>query len=185
VVVGSRGVQYLKNDPQVTNGLVELSLRGQWIVGVKTAEVHALLNGSMNVPAEVVAFFDPYERPNRDRNTQIAELSLTVASSNFASDFSGVLMNIKDSIESDGTETQAGIPGDPWGSTPANVVGTQNPQIDVFGDSLGPVASAPSEAESKKSKKMKEKKSKRTDSANQNSADNSVTSTNDDWDPFA
>jgi hypothetical protein len=96
-----------------------------------------------------------------------------------------VLTNIKDSIESDGTETQSGIPDDPWGSSTANVVGTQNPQIDVFGDSLGSAASAPSEVDSKKSKKMKEKKSKRTDSANQNSADNSVTSTNDDWDPFA
>jgi hypothetical protein len=185
VVVGSRGVQYLKNDPQVTNGLVELSLRGQWIVGVKTAEVHALLNGSINVPAEVVAFFDPYERPNRDRNTQIAELSLTVASSNFASDFSGVLMNIKDSIESDGTETQAGITEDPWGSSTANVEGTQNPQIDIFGDSLGPVATAPIESKSKKSKRIKEKKSKRTESTNQNSSDNSGSGTNDDWDPFA
>jgi hypothetical protein len=185
VVVGSRGVQYLKNDPQVTNGLVELSLRGQWVVGVKAAEVHALLNGSINVPAEVVAFFDPYERPNRDRNTQIAELSLTIASSNFATDFSGVLTNIKDSIESDGTETQSGIPDDPWGSSTANVAGTQNPQIDIFGDSLGSAASAPSQAESKKSKKMKEKKSKRTESTNQNSSDNSGSGTNDDWDPFA
>jgi hypothetical protein len=162
-----------------------LSLRGQWIVGLKTAEVHALLNGSINVPAEVVAFFDPYERPNRDRNTQIAELSLTVASSNFASDFSGVLMNIKDSIESDGTETQAGITEDPWGSSTANVEGTQNPQIDIFGDSLGPVATAPIESKSKKSKRIKEKKSKRTESTNQNSSDNSGSGTNDDWDPFA
>ena len=185
VVVGSRGVQYPKNDPQVTNGLVELSLRGQWVVGVKAAEAYALLNGSMNVPAEVVAFFDPYERPSRERNTQIAELSLTIASSNFASDFSGVLSNFKNRIESDGTETEVAVNEDPWGSSTTNVVDTQNPQIDIFGDSLGPVASAPSEAESKKSKKMKEKKSKRTDSTNQNLSDSSGTGTNDDWDPFA
>ena len=185
VVIGSRGVQYLKSDPQVTNGLVELSLRGQWVVGVKTAEAHALLNGSMNVPAEVIAFFDPYERPSRERNTQIAELSLTIASSNFASDFSGVLTNFKNRIESDGTETEIAVNEDPWGSSTTNVVGTQNPQIDVFGDSLGPVASAPSEAESNRSKKMKEKKSKRTESTNQNSSDNSGSGTNVDWDPFA
>ena len=185
VVVGSRGVQYLKNDLQVTNGLVELSLRGQWVVGVKATEVHALLNGSMNVPAEVVAFFDPYERPSRERNTQIAELSLTIASSNFASDFTGVLLNFKDRIESDGMETEAGIAEDVWGTSTTNVVSTQNAQIDAFGDSLGPVESAPSEVDSKKSKKMKNKKSKRTDSGNQNSSDNSSAGKNDDWDPFA
>ena len=185
VVVGSRGVQYLKSDPQVTNGLVELSLRGQWVVGVKTAEVHALLNGSINVPAEVVAFFDPYERSSRERNTQIAELSLTIASSNFASDFSGVLTNFKNRIESDGSETEVAVNEDPWGSSTTNVEGTQNPQIDIFGDSLGPVASAPIESKSKKSKKIKEKKSKRTESTNQNSSDNSGSGTYDDWDPFA
>ena len=59
------------------------------------------------------------------------------------------------------------------------------PQIDIFGDPLGPVASAPIETKSKKSKNIKEKKSKRTESTNQNSSDNSGSGTNVDWDPFA
>ena len=133
----------------------------------------------------MVAFFDPYERPSRERNTQIAELSLTIASSNFASDFTGVLLNFKDRLESDEMETDAGIAEDTWGTSTTNVVSTQNAQIDAFGDSLGPIASAPSEVDSKKSKKMKNKKSKRTESANQNSSDNSSAGKNDDWDPFA
>ena len=96
-----------------------------------------------------------------------------------------MLTNFKNRIESDGSETEVAVNEDPWGSSTTNVVDTQNPQIDIFGDSLGPVASAPIETKGKKSKKMKEKKTTRTESTNQNSSDNSGSGTNVDWDPFA
>ena len=184
VVIGSRGLQFTKADPQSTQGLVGLSLRGQWVIGVSAADAQALINGEMNVPAEVVAFLDPYGDGSgmSPRNQQLADLSFTIASSNFASEFSDVVSRLRDLNQVDEKEA----PGsDGWDSTTASSLGTSVSGFDAFGDSIGgsPIESTP---EGKgKSKEKRKKKQKDADLEQESPSGQSSQSSSTDWDPFA
>jgi hypothetical protein len=184
VVIGSRGHQFTKADPQSTQGLVGLSLRGQWVIGVSAADAQALVNGELNVPAEVVAFLDPYGDGSgmSPRNQQLADLSFTIASSNFASEFSEVVSRLRDLNQVDEIDTPV---SDGWDSTTTSSLGTSVSGFDAFGDSIGgsPIESTP---EGKgKSKEKRKKKQKNVDFEQESTSGQSSQSSSTDWDPFA
>lgn len=187
VVIGSRGLQYTKAAPQSTHGLVGLSLRGQWIIGVKSADVQALVNGEMSAPAEVVAFLDPYGDGSgmSPRNQQIADLGFTVASSNFASEFSDVVSRFRDMSQTDQIDTPVDGVTDDWGSTATNSVGATAQGFDAFGDSTVSVPSEPVLDGKGKPKDKRRKKEKKSNIDQGSSPDSSSHSVNTDWDPFA
>jgi hypothetical protein len=186
VVIGSRGNQFTKADPQSTQGLVGLSLRGQWVIGVKAADVQALVNGEMSAPAEVVAFLDPYGEGSgmSPRNQQLSDLSFTIASSNFASEFSDVVSRFRDLNQVDQIDTSVDSATDDWGSTSTNSAGAVQ-GFDAFGDSPASVPSQPALDGKGKPKDKRRKKEKKSDVDQGSSPDSSSQSVSTDWDPFA
>ena len=182
VVIGSRGLQPGKSNPQSTQGLVELSLRGQWIVGVSATDVQSLVSGEMSVPAEVVAFMEPYEMS--DRTQQISDLTFTIASSNFASEFTEVVSQFRTLLE-DGQQApiESGS-DDVWGSDTAGSSGSSASSFDAFGDSTGQVQPEMAADGKKKSKEKRVKKAKKN-SEQDTSSDSGNQAANSEWDPFA
>jgi hypothetical protein len=184
VVIGSRGCQSNKTNPQNALGLVELSLRGQWVVGVKAADVQSLTNGGMSVPAEVVAFLDPYEQidGSSNRAEQLSDLSLTIASSNFASEFSDIVSRFRELNQVDEIDT----PGsDGWDSATTSPSGTSVSGFDAFGDSIGATQVESTTEVKGKSKEKRKKKEKNVGIEQESSSGSSSQSANTDWDPFA
>jgi hypothetical protein len=152
------------------------------VIGVSSADAQALVNGEMNVPAEIVAFLDPYGNGMTSRNQQIADLSFTISSSNFASEFSEVVSRLRDLNQVDEIDT----PGsDGWDSATTSPSGASPSGFDVFGDSI---AAAPTEStpEGKgKSKEKRKKKQTEADLEQESSSGQSSQSSSTDWDPFA
>jgi hypothetical protein len=184
VVIGSRGNQFTKTDPQSTQGLVGLSLRGQWVIGVKAADVQALVNGDMSAPAEVVAFLDPYGDGSgmSPRNQQLADLSFTIASSNFASEFSDVVSRFRELNQVDEIDTPV---SDGWDSATTSPSGTSVSGFDAFGDSIGATQVESTTEVKGKSKEKRKKKEKNVDFEPESTSGSSNQSANTDWDPFA
>jgi hypothetical protein len=187
VVIGSRGNQFTKADPQSTQGLVGLSLRGQWVIGVKAADVQALVNGDMSAPAEVVVFLDPYGEGSgmSPRNQQLSDLSFTIASSNFASEFSDVVSRFRDLNQADQTDPSGGDVSDGWDSMTTSASGTSVSGFDAFGDSIGQTQVQSTPDGKGKSKEKRKKKEKNVDFEQDSSSGPSSQSANTDWDPFA
>jgi hypothetical protein len=184
VVIGSRGNQFTKADPQSTHGLVGLSLRGQWVIGVKAADVQALVNGDLSASAEVVAFLDPYGDGSgmSPRNQQLADLSFTIASSNFASEFSDVVSRFRELNQVDEIVTPA---SDGWDSATTSPSGTSVSGFDAFGDSIGAIQVESTTEGKGKSKEKRKKKEKNVDFEPESSSGSSSQSADTDWDPFA
>lgn len=83
-VFGSAGVIAPKQSrilEQGTQGLVELSLRGQWVIGIANTDVVALTQGSSQVPGELVLYLSPFESVSLEQ--QLSEISFTISSGRF------------------------------------------------------------------------------------------------------
>lgn len=187
VLVGSRGYQFIKVDPQSTQGLVGLSLRGQWVIGVRSADVQSLVNGEMSAPAEVVAFLDPYGDGTgmSPRNQQLADLSFTIASSNFASEFSDVVSRLRDLNQADQDSASGRGASDVWDSSAAGSSGSSGTAFDAFGDSIGGAQIELTSEGKSKSKEKRRKKEKNMDYQQEPSSGLPSQVENSEWDPFA
>ena len=182
VVIGSRGLRSSKSEPQNTHGLVELSLRGQWIVGVSATQLQTLVNGEMSIPAEVVAFFEPYEM--LDRAQQLSDLNMTIASSNFSSEFADVISRMRTLAEEEQAATDNSSSSDVFGSDSGISGSSGTLVVDAFGESVVQGQPQMSDDVKKKPKVKREKKSKK-ESEQVTSSDSGNQPTTDDWDPFA
>ena len=182
VVIGSRGLRSSKSEPHSTQGLVELSLRGQWMVGVSATHIQILVNGEMSVPAEVVAFFEPYEM--LDRSQQLSDLNMTIASSNFSSEFADLVSRIRTLAEEEQAAADNSSGNDIFGSDSGSSGNSGNSVIDAFGESV--VQGQPQMADDgKKKPKVKREKKSKKDSEQITTSDSGNQPTNDVWDPFA
>lgn len=117
-VIGSQGYQSPKRGAGAAAGQVALSLRGQWIVGVKEADAASLVAGVGPVPAEIVAFLEPYESAGTNRSQQISDLTYTIASSSFSTQLASLLDAVRESgtgVGEGGFDSEPGTPA----STPA------------------------------------------------------------------
>lgn len=127
-VVGSQGFVVEKRSGETSVGQVALSLRSQWIVGVRDEAMSRLIDGPGPVEAEIVAFLEPYEQQTRAE--QISALSFTIASSSFSNHLTSLLKTIRESakdsadMESD-SRTKAEVTGEP------GLI--QNSSMDFFG----------------------------------------------------
>lgn len=177
-VIGSRGYTKSKDQVDSTTGQVSLTLRGQWVVGVSSADIQRLLNGESTVPAEVVAFLEPYEQ-GPDREQQISDLSFGLVSSSFAAQFMEIL----------GAEREKVSAGE---ETPSESGGSSTGFDDVFGDTsvsatsdpFESLTSAPKPKESPKDSRKK-RRGRHSPDTTESSAPVEESKSSDEWDPFA
>jgi len=136
------------------------------------------LNGESTVPAEVVAFLEPYEQ-GPDREQQISDLSFGLVSSSFAAQFTEIL----------GVEREKASAGE---ESPSESGDSSTGFDDVFGDTSvssisDPFDSLTSGAESKESPKesRRKRRGRRSKEDIESSAPIEESKSSDEWDPFA
>jgi hypothetical protein len=101
-VIGSAGLVTSKKD-KFTKGLVDLTLRGQWVLGIDASQAESLVSGSLTVPAELVVFLEPYEKKSREE--QLVDLEFTIASSNLNRSVTSLIENLLSKVEEESEET--------------------------------------------------------------------------------
>lgn len=114
-VFGSAGVLAPKKSQileQGTEGLVELSLRGQWVIGIANSDLAALTQGTSQVAAELVLYLSPFEQVSLEQ--QLAEISFTISAGRFPGLLSEVLQKVSLALEESVEEPPVG-PIDPDG----------------------------------------------------------------------
>lgn len=101
-VFGSAGVLTPKKSrilEQGTIGLVELSLRGQWVIGLAQSDLVALTQGASQVAGELVLYLSPFENVSLEQ--QLAEASFAISSGRFPALLTEVLEKVSDAIDED------------------------------------------------------------------------------------
>ncbi len=178
-IVGSRGYSRSKSEIDSSSGKVSLTLRGQWIVGVKAADMQSLVNGQSSVNAEVVAFLEPYEQGiGIDRGQQISDLSFGISASSFATHFVELIESERAKIASDESEVSSPQIDQPFSDDP--FAGMSAIQDDPFGATPRAVVE-PSESVSRGRKR----RNRRSEREQESGRTEEQSSTKNEWDPFA
>lgn len=182
-VIGSQGYVVGKSRGETSAGQVALSLRSQWIVGIRDEAMSRLVSGSGPVEAEVVAFLEPYEQQTRAE--QISGLSFTIASSSFSNHLTSLLKTIRESAEDNSVDTESGNPAKAEVTSQQST--TPNPSTDFFGSESTQQHQPEPQAstEGKESGRGRRKRFGRE--AENGTATESQSSPNkeEEWDPFA
>jgi len=176
-VIGSRGYVRSKDQTDASTGNVSLTLRGQWVVGVKSDDMQRLINGETSVAAEVVAFLEPYEQgPGRDQ--QISDLAFGISAGNFVQQFTELLDVERARALPSGALTDTGateddpLIDDPFAPT------SEKRASDSFGTSETIEVKV-----SNKGLRRKRRERRSQESGRDSEPQQSTTST--EWDPFA
>ena len=176
-VIGSRGYVRSKDQSDTSTGQVSLTLRGQWVVGVKSEDIQRLINGETSVNAEVVAFLEPYEQ-GQSRDQQVSDLAFGLASSSLASLITEIITAER--------ERQAGVVEVATGSHNENAQDdpfapkTAGSSSDPFGsDSLG--ASTNTELEQTR----RRRRGRRQTGPVQDAPREEPSTSNTEWNPFS
>ena len=154
VVVGSGGHRGSNKTTGEVAGLVELSLRKQWIVAMKTESLYGLANGLPEVGAEVLVYLDPYLASPFD--SQVGEIESSINLGNFPSQLTALIESVSSpeeiSTQIDGT----GIDSLTGGSS------TAQPDVldKLFGGDSGVNSAQNEPTVDKKEKKSRRKKNK-------------------------
>jgi hypothetical protein len=178
-VVASRGFVKTKSQPEDSAGLVALTLRGQWVVGIRGEDMQRLLNGENSIPAEVVAFLEPYEEGiGISRDQQISDLSFTIASSSFSTQFQELIAGKRDEAAAgESPDVDSSVPPQPGDS----VFGSSAPSVvDPFGADAAPVEAGPA-AENKR----RGRRGRRKPAPEQEPTAAENPGSNDQWNPFS
>ncbi len=145
-VIGSSGLKVSKNS-ELATGIVDLTLRNQWVLGIEPVEALTLINGTLSVPAEIVVFLEPYEKKSRE--DQLTEFELTVMSGTLSQSVTSLLENLLSKNSSNLAAEIANV--DIFGSN-SESLSADDPfgTVDLFG---APNSSADSAQPSKKKSK--------------------------------
>jgi len=177
-VIGSRGYVRSKDQTDTSTGNVSLTLRGQWVVGVKSDDMQRLINGETSVAAEVVAFLEPYEQ-GQGRDEQISDLAFGISADSFATQFLELVEGKrKEAFEANEGDVEAGVP------TPASTVDTAATDPDSINDPFGTAAAAPASGNTNRNEQPRRRgrRSRRdVDDISEPEQSNQPT----EWDPFA
>ena len=180
-VIGSRGFGRGKDETDSTTGHTSLVLRGQWVVGIKSNDVQSLLNGEVSVPAEVIAFLEPYEAGvGIDREQQLSDLSFRISASNFATEFMQILEEEKSKTGLEESEDPSiGVvqadADDPFGGL--NTVDESDP--------FGTLSNSQTEQDTAPEARRRKKRSRRKESADAKASQPEQSESTENWDPFA
>lgn len=140
-VFGSAGTETPK-DGSESNGLLSLSLRQQWVVGIEGARMSDLSSGTASVPGEVIAYLEAYERV--DQRQQVDDLLSRIA----GSDFSEILTTCLERLNPSSPATEDGD-GDIFGSMDDPI------RDDVFGGISSAPLVAPEKSQRRRRRKAK------------------------------
>jgi hypothetical protein len=194
-VIGLQGFERARRGDAYAVGQVALSLRGQWVIGVKEEAMLRLVKGAGSVDAELIAYLEPYE--GHPRANQISELSYGIAASSFASQLTSLLEQIRASQGDDvggGDEGGGGdVSGGGTGNPPGPIPGPTGPGStldDIFNTPAAPDAT-PEPAVvtgSRRNRTLRRRKTNQdvVSERDQSPAiDQSSTNNDKEWDPFA
>jgi hypothetical protein len=115
-VFGSAGTHIDKKNSGTSHGIVNLSLRHQWIIGVNDDDMLRLADGVGQVNAELVVYLDAPEKTSFDQ--QLSDLNFEIAGGRLPQDISLVITRLRES----GPDDVSGR-------------GTQSEVDDIFGES--------------------------------------------------
>jgi len=115
-VFGSAGTHIDKKNSGTSHGIVNLSLRHQWIIGVNDDDMLRLADGVGQVNAELVVYLDSPEKTSFDQ--QLSDLNFEIAGGRLPQDISLVITRHRES-----------------GPDDVSAKGTQSEVDDIFGES--------------------------------------------------
>jgi hypothetical protein len=183
-VFGSAGVQLAKKAlilDQGSKGSVELSLRGQWVIGIANSDLISLAGGAPEVPAELVVYLSPLEQVSLEQ--QLAEMIFTISAGRFPGLLIETLEKVRTVIEESSIDDQ----NTPAGELSVGNGGTQN-ILDPFDLSFNSESVSDSELKSGNSF-LKKIFSRKTKLDNQESSSGSAPESSDSGssylDPFS
>jgi hypothetical protein len=117
-VFGSAGTHIDKKRSGTSQGIVNLSLRHQWVIGINHEDMLRLADGVGLVNAEIVVYLDAPEKASFDQ--QLSDLSFEIAGGRLPQDISLVITRLREN-----------------GPDDVSVKGTQSEVDDIFGESNG------------------------------------------------
>jgi hypothetical protein len=108
-VFGSAGTHIDKKNSGTSHGIVNLSLRHQWIIGVNDDDMLRLADGVGHVNAELVVYLDAPEKTSFDQ--QLSDLNFEIAGGRLPQDISLVITRLRESGADDvsGKRTQSEV----------------------------------------------------------------------------
>jgi hypothetical protein len=98
-VFGSAGTHFDKKKSGISQGIVNLSLRHQWVIGINHEDILRLADGVGQVNAEIVVYLDAPEKASFDQ--QLSDLSFEIVGGRLPEDLSLVIRHLRESAESD------------------------------------------------------------------------------------
>ena len=183
-VFGSAGVNLPKRSQildQGSEGSVELSLRGQWVIGITNSDFQSLAGGTSEVPAELVVYLNPFEQVSLEQ--QLAEMIFTIS----AGRFPGLLMETLEKVRTAIEDSIVEEPSVSGGDQSVAGGGNTNP-LDPFDLSFNSESTSDSELKSGNSF-LKKIFSRKTKTDNQESSSGPAPESNDSGssylDPFS
>jgi hypothetical protein len=112
-VFGSAGTQFDKRNSGTSQGIVNLSLRRQWIIGINQEEMLRLADGVSQVNAELVVYLEPLEKAAFDE--QLSALDFEIAAASFSDDLVNLLMKVRElslSVDNSSDSGDLSVSGD-------------------------------------------------------------------------
>jgi hypothetical protein len=98
-VFGSAGTHIDKKRSGTSQGIVNLSLRHQWVIGINHEDMLRLADGVGQVNAEIVVYLDAPEKASFDQ--QLSDLSFEIVGGRLPQDLSQAITHLRESAESD------------------------------------------------------------------------------------
>ncbi len=172
-VFGSGGIQRSKkNTTAETVGLVDLSLRKQWAIGIPSANVLALVSGAPEVEGVLFAVLDPLEQSPLD--LQLNDLEYSVSGSTFSTNFGSVVSAFRD-VEA---------PQEGASSEELSKIGDSD-SFDIFSSEPDPFAGASNPTQASSDTSSKRPRRKKKDRTSEDETGPSVFKADDPFDPFS
>jgi hypothetical protein len=124
-VFGSAGTHLDKKKSGTSQGVVSLSLRGQWIIAIDHDDMLRLVDGADLINAELVVYLDPPARTSFDQ--QLSDLSFEIASGRLAQDLSQVITHLRESATDEPFVKGPTFEGDDIFGSPNETSGLNDP----------------------------------------------------------
>lgn len=177
-VFGSAGTHVDKKNSGTSQGIVDLSLRHQWVIGINHDDMLRLADGVGQVNAELVVYLDSPDKASFEQ--QLSDLNFEIAGGRMTEDLSQVITHLRESAKS-----EVSVDDTQFGSD--DVFGKSN-EVTGFNDpfaSVGNLNLSLESAEEENSTRSRFGRKKKTKNENNNMGDEGGFSSPDPNDPFA
>lgn len=176
-VFGSAGTHVDKKNSGTSQGIVDLSLRHQWVIGINHDDMLRLADGVGQVNAELVVYLDSPDKASFEQ--QLSDLNFEIAGGRMTEDLLHLIKKIRENNTADTSysDLQSGD-NDPF-NTSNEISGSNDPFA-----SLGNIGSISSSVEENRQRKSRFGRNKKQDNDNDMGDEDGFSSV-DPNDPFA